>query len=85
MDKQELKQHLLNSSVQIELNGIGQVNVIFEKDFDDLVDKIELLKKKFERSTLVNYESVVGCINGVEAETFVDKYIHGKIKHNATT
>ena len=40
MTKKELKQELLNASVEIDLQGHGKADVIFERDFDDLVEKL---------------------------------------------
>ena len=35
-----MKQELLNASVEIDLQGCGKADVIFERDFDDLIDKL---------------------------------------------
>lgn len=40
MTKKELKQELLNASVEIDLQGHGKADVIFERDFDNLIDKL---------------------------------------------
>ena len=40
MAKKELKQELLNASVEIELQGYGKADVIFERDFDELIEKL---------------------------------------------
>lgn len=40
MTKKELKQELLNASVEIDLQGYGKADVIFKTDFDKLIDKL---------------------------------------------